>query len=159
MRTNNKGFTLVELMVVIAILAVLATIGVAVFSTVQRNARDGRSKADINIIARSIETAKSIDANAGTVTYAYSSTSFANDFKTTPTGKYPYCLWSGSSAPATPSATVSLWNGSACPTTPANPVLISGGTQTSGTWVNATYWEVCTLLEAGTVYCAQSISQ
>lgn len=51
-----KGFTLVELMVVVTIIAFLAIIGIASFTTVQKNARDGRRRADIQAIATALES-------------------------------------------------------------------------------------------------------
>lgn len=48
-----KGFTLVELMIVITVIAILATLGVMSFTRVQMQARDVKRKADV----RAIETA------------------------------------------------------------------------------------------------------
>lgn len=53
--TNPKGFTLVELLVVVAIIAVLSVIGITIFSGVQKNARDARRKADISSISNALE--------------------------------------------------------------------------------------------------------
>lgn len=50
-----KGFTLVELLVVVSIIAVLSVIGITVFSGVQKNARDARRKADIDQISKAWE--------------------------------------------------------------------------------------------------------
>lgn len=52
---NKKGFTLVELLVVITILAILMTIGIAVYSGVQKNARDLRRKSDLRSIKIALE--------------------------------------------------------------------------------------------------------
>lgn len=52
---DRKGFTLIELMVVIAIIAILAAVGIAVFTSQQKTARDGRRKADIDSIAAAFE--------------------------------------------------------------------------------------------------------
>lgn len=52
---NPKGFTLVELLVVISIIAVLSVIGFTIFTGVQKNARDSRRKADIDSIAKALE--------------------------------------------------------------------------------------------------------
>lgn len=52
---ESKGFTLVELLIVVAIIAVLAVIGIIVFGNVQKGARDARRKADINAIASALE--------------------------------------------------------------------------------------------------------
>lgn len=55
MTGNLKGFTLVELMVTVAIVAILATSGVAVYSNVSKNARDAKRKVDIESIAKTYE--------------------------------------------------------------------------------------------------------
>jgi len=47
---KRKGFSLVELAVVITILGILATIGMVSFTRAQRSARDGRRKADLQAI-------------------------------------------------------------------------------------------------------------
>ncbi len=54
-RSKSKGFTLVELLVVITILAILMTIGIAVYSGVQKNARDVRRKTDLRSIKVALE--------------------------------------------------------------------------------------------------------
>lgn len=51
----NSGFTLVELLVVISIIAILSVIGVTVFSGVQNNARDAKIKADFDAMYKNIE--------------------------------------------------------------------------------------------------------
>lgn len=50
MKIQNKGFTLVELIVVITILAVLATIGFVSFTGYSQISRDSKRKADISLI-------------------------------------------------------------------------------------------------------------
>jgi len=52
---NPSGFTLVELLVVITIIAILSVIGLAVFTGVQSNARNARRRADINSISKAWE--------------------------------------------------------------------------------------------------------
>lgn len=49
------GFTLLELLVVMAIIGILAAIGIASFSGVQAKARDARRKSDIESFARALE--------------------------------------------------------------------------------------------------------
>lgn len=51
----SKGFTLIELMVVVTIIAFLSVIGVAAFTNAQKQARDGRRKADIEAISTALE--------------------------------------------------------------------------------------------------------
>lgn len=52
---RRSGFTLIELLVVISIIAVLAVIGMAVFTGVQKGARDAKRRGDIQAISRALE--------------------------------------------------------------------------------------------------------
>lgn len=51
----KRGFTLIELLVVITIIAILSIIGITIFTSVQKGARDARRKADIENISRALE--------------------------------------------------------------------------------------------------------
>ena len=55
MKESALGFTLVELLVVISIIAVLSVIGVTVFSGVQKSARDAKRRGDIDAISKALE--------------------------------------------------------------------------------------------------------
>lgn len=50
-----KGFTLVELLVVISIISILATIAVITFSSFQQKGRDARRKSDLGVIQSALE--------------------------------------------------------------------------------------------------------
>ncbi len=52
---SKKGFTLVELLVVISIIAVLSVIGITVFTGVQKNAADAKRRGDIDAIMKAYE--------------------------------------------------------------------------------------------------------
>lgn len=54
-KMRNKGFTLVELLVVMAILAVLVTLIAGGFRTAQMRGRDAKRKSDLKEIANSLE--------------------------------------------------------------------------------------------------------
>lgn len=150
---HSKGFTLVELLVVISIVAILATVGVASFGVAQQSARDGRAKADVTNISRSIETSRASNTTTGAVTYTYSAANFTSDFKTAPAGKNAYCIKTGASAVASPTT---AWT-TACPGSDptADWSAVSSGIS------NVTYWKVCTWLERDTTTpnCVASLSQ
>lgn len=52
---GNRGFTIVELLVVIVVIAILAAIGTMAFSGVQERARNAQRAADVNTITKALE--------------------------------------------------------------------------------------------------------
>lgn len=57
-QTNSRGFTLAEIMVSIGILAIISTIGIAMFNQARINSRDAKRKQDLRSIAIAIELFK-----------------------------------------------------------------------------------------------------
>lgn len=55
MRTNRKGFTIVELLIVIVVVAILATISVAAYNGVQKRANQSLVKQDFSNIKKKLE--------------------------------------------------------------------------------------------------------
>ena len=51
----HRGFTIVELLIVIVVIAILASISVVAYNGIQQRSRDSIRKADINSIAKSLE--------------------------------------------------------------------------------------------------------
>lgn len=52
---NKKGFTMIELLVVISIIILLITVGLTSFSATQKKGRDAKRKADLRDIKNALE--------------------------------------------------------------------------------------------------------
>lgn len=145
---RSSGFSLIELMVVISIIAVLSVIGFSVFTQVQRNARDARRREEVDAISKALE------ANKGVAQYvSLAPAQFAANAipVTDPSGNF-YCANSTnnpSPIPGDPSAT---WT-NVCPASFGQvsttvPVPAAGSTT----------WKVCTWLEgANAAYCKVNV--
>lgn len=160
---NSQGFTLVELLVVIVIIGILATIGVTVFGNAQASARDGRRKSEITSLAKSIETAK--DYGVGTQVYKYDLTIGGNDFPRdiprTDSKTKAYCIGTKTSGTDPPAVMTNNDLTAACSGTSGyvdlnTSISPSGGLATGG----VTAWTLCARLEAGsTPFCVSSLTK
>lgn len=52
---RRAGFTFIELLVTVTLIAVLSAIGIVSYSSAQRRSRDGKRKADLEIIRSALE--------------------------------------------------------------------------------------------------------
>lgn len=100
---HSRGFTLVELMVVITIIGVLSVIGITLFTNVQKNARDAQRRGDIEAISKAFEA----NTISGTTTPypAPLATWFASgNFPIDPQGVTIGYFWNGGTANTIPTA-------------------------------------------------------
>jgi len=70
----RRGFTVVELVITITIMAILLTLGVVNMRSSQANSRDAERKADVETIAMHLETYYSSGTDGQSPTYEYPST-------------------------------------------------------------------------------------
>jgi prepilin-type N-terminal cleavage/methylation domain-containing protein len=147
---NTKGFTLIELMVVIAIIAIISVVGVALFTNVQKDARDSKRRAELESIANVFEVNKSqlgytplrCAQFGGSVCPGQTSTSATMAIDPQ---QLPYCI---SNVADVANAANSGWSSGANPETdagtcPANYSVV----QNNQPVANPTTWKICTLLE------------
>lgn len=148
-----KGFTLVELMVVIAIIAILAAVGITIFNGQQINARDARRRSDIDSIANAMEAAK----GQSTTYVALADSQFAG-------GKVPadpsktYCIATTTTSTATLLADPSSWTTTTCAITTPGAGQTAWTTPATGVPAAGSYlWRVCASMESSSaspvVYC------
>ena len=59
-RLRDKGFTFVELLVVITIIGIIFASGIVSYSSITQRSRDSRRKADIEAVRQSLEMCRSL---------------------------------------------------------------------------------------------------
>jgi prepilin-type N-terminal cleavage/methylation domain-containing protein len=138
---NTAGFTLVELMVVMAIIAVLSVVGMGVYSGIQSNARDARRREELDSIVKALEINKSSSTYQKITASQFQDGNYpgggteAKDPK-----QYPYCI-STSSTIADADIDPTKWTSTACP--PSYEVIKSNTPSAA----SFSEWKVCTRLE------------
>ncbi len=168
-----KGFTLVELMIAISIVAILAAVGFTVYSTTQISARDTKRRQDIDAIAAALESKKTPGSNTYTVLAAtdFSGGAVPADPKAGAgsTGQRNYCIVQWNDVPP-PAITAPTWanfsNKVACVSQNITPAMDLTSVVAVGSPQQAltTAWVVCAFLENGevatpsngSVYCKSS---
>lgn len=154
-KSKNSGFTLVELLVVITIIAILATIGLTIYTSAQKQAKDAKRRGDIDAIAKALETKKGTNSQYPQL----SSTDFTNGIPLDATTAQ-YCLKSDSDTPPAQSDITAWASTSECPSAGSDWKKITS-TGASGSTLPKENWTVCARLEESTsatlkVYCRSS---
>ncbi len=155
---KQSAFSLIELLVVISIIAVLTTLGLAMYSEVQKRTRDAQRKADITAIAKALEVHYQDDKYK-----QLSNDWFENGVipQTDPGGKnYCGCAAATGDPPFGTTGTSGWIRANSCPAdntggcaawaqvSTTNPVPAVGGAT----------WRVCALLEAADkVFCKHNV--
>lgn len=151
--SGPKGFSLIELLVVVAIIGFLSAIGMAVYADVQAKGRDAKRKADVDSIAKVIEIHKTDVGGYQPLDLTWFGSSNGIPLAD-PKGKL-YCIQSNSTNTPITNAGSSGWSDTACPS--GYEAVAASSTPTSGDNV----WKVCTLLEkpidGSYVYCRYSV--
>ena len=74
LKTSQKGFTIVELLIVIVVIAILAAISIVAYVGIQNNARASERQSDATSIAKAAETAFAINSEYPSTVAGFSST-------------------------------------------------------------------------------------
>lgn len=102
---RSRGFTLIELMVVIIIIAILSTVGIVYYANFLKNSRDAKRQSDLKFIQSGLEgyhadnLSYPSDLNSLTSAPKTYMTNLPHDPKTSPDYKYElrlgtgYCLY------------------------------------------------------------------
>lgn len=161
---SYAGFTLVELLVVVAIIAILSVIGLTLFSGAQKNARDARRKADVDAVASALEIKRlpGVTYYEAIVNTDMSSGLIPED-SVNQSAKYCILLYATDDGAKTqPDPAITSWpTSSPCATSPAGfrQAIVSDGFLATNFPVN-TYksFKVCARLEGsgGSVFCKNS---
>lgn len=130
---SGAGFTLLELLVVISIIAILITVGLTSFSTAQKKGRDAKRKSDIKEVQNALEQYYSVCG------YNYP----------TPTGSFFVSV-------NCPTPAISI-----LPTVPSDPRVVTPyfcGPTPGASNCTSTSYTICTLLEGETpnTFCASN---
>lgn len=166
-KITAKGFTLVELMVVIAIIAVLATVALTLFQNSQRGARNARRQADLQAMANAMETHYNSTTASGCVggvaaTYcAMADQWFSQQITPTdPVSTAQYCESHSTTVGSVGVANMGVNATGTCNGVAAGNFTAFGLVANGAPVASTTAWKICAQIEpfgtAGNVFCVSN---
>lgn len=81
LKNRSKGFTIVELLIVIVVIAILATLVIVTFTGIQQKARDSQRQTDINALDSHLEAYFASNGNYPTLANLQDSTWIKTNLK------------------------------------------------------------------------------
>ncbi len=131
---KNTGFTLLELLVVIGIIAVIIGMGIVSYSATQKRGRDAKRKADLVAIQAALEQ-------------YYSQNSYVYPSTCTDAASFLATAW-----PVDPSGADYVGTCSSTGYCLCTPILLEGG-NTAGNSNNSS----CDMVNSGSYYCVKNL--
>jgi type II secretion system protein G len=81
LKNKSKGFTIVELLIVIVVIGILATLVIVTFTGIQQKARDSKRKTDIGAVQAALESYYSSNNTYPTAAHLNSATWLSGNLK------------------------------------------------------------------------------
>ncbi len=102
-RYANRGFTIVELLIVVVIIAILAAITIVAYNSIQQRARNSAARSALSTLHKKIQTYYTLKN-----TYPSATTGFATALNSTTESTIPSSVLIGTPTPATGTTTVQV---------------------------------------------------
>jgi prepilin-type N-terminal cleavage/methylation domain-containing protein len=128
LKNRSKGFTIVELLIVIVVIAILATLVIVTFTGIQQKARDSQRQTDINAVDSHLEAYYAQNGYYPTLANLQDTTWLGTNMK----GLDPQALVSPKGATVLGTASSSTQDGYGYVVTPSACDNTPTGTQCSG---------------------------
>ncbi len=81
LKNRSKGFTIIELLIVIVVIAILATLVIVTFTGIQQKARDSQRQTDVNALDSHVEAYFASNGNYPTLANLQDATWVKNNLK------------------------------------------------------------------------------
>lgn len=153
-KNNERGFTIVELLIVIIVIGILATLVLVAYSNVQAQARDTKRQADATSIRDAATVLKNGTVNAGSLPQITNS-GFTSDINANTNVQLDAALMANVNVGYTAATNNTAGTGGPTSTNPERYLiqycpLVSGTTAATATGFKVTYWQETKSGGAGT---------